>query len=361
MNKILTELKKGQNMAERQLETVIQIQRKTLELTYQMLENKHDLWLRQLEKYRQECHLLKLFTNRQIMIMIILLAAPTSHNKIKQQFFEKLCSSTDINYSQETEVELTVQSLMHYLRSLRLNNCNLSKENLSRLYMLYNVKSFNDGSEFLKKLCQFIQELFDDGKELFPNNKISSEKQQYFVALHSTRETADKASIDHKLDLKTCCVLLNIFNNRLPSFYQVLWCSTATEDDIRLFFSRIRTFHHLTFVVMDMDNMHHRLREQLLNEQNLLTQQQEAHAPVYYFSQETTTYQKDLIPFPLTWKYQDPMETHNLLMKLFKENSNQPPNIEIICGKPGVGKQLFNHINSVDDHVMFIFRKNSPY
>ena len=335
---VLSQLKKDQTMAERQLKAVIQIQTKTLEVEHQMLETKHNLWLRQLEKYRQECHLLKLFTNRQIMIMAILLATATSRNKTKQQFLRKVCSSTDIDYSQEIEVKLTVQSLMHYLRSLRLNDCNLSEENISRLYMLYNIPSFQDGSEFLKKLCQFIKELFDSGKELFSNNKILNEKQQYFVALHSTRETTAKTSIDHKLDMKTCCILLNIFNNRLPSFYQILWCSTATEDDIHLFFARIRTFHHLNFVVMEMDNVHHRLREQLLNEQNKLMQQQEAHAPVYYFSHETTIYQKDLIPFPLKWEHQDSMETHNLLMKLFEKNNAKPPNIEIVCGKPGVGK-----------------------
>jgi hypothetical protein len=355
IDKILSELKKGQNMAERQLETAIQIQTKTFELTYQMLENKHNLWLRELEKSRQDCCLLKLFTNRQIMIMIILLAAPTSHNKMKRYFLEKLYSSTDINYSQENEVELTVKGLIHYLRSLRLNNCDLSKENLSRLYILYNIESFNDGSEFLKKLSQFLQKLFDNGKELFPNNEISNENQQYFVKLNSTRETTDKVRIDHDLDIKTCCILLNIFNNRLPSFYQILWCSTATEDDIRLFFSRIRTFHHLTFVVMDIDNMHHRLREQLLNEQNFLIQQQEAHGSVYYFSQETITCQKDLITFPMEEKHQNPNKTHGLLMRLFKENNDTPPNIEIICGKPGVGKQFFNNIDSFDAHVMFIF------
>jgi hypothetical protein len=42
-------------------------------------------------------------------------------------------------------------------------------------------------------------------------------------------------------------------------------------------------------------------------------------------------------------------------MRLFKENNDTPPNIEIICGKPGVGKQFFNNIDSFDAHVMFIF------
>jgi hypothetical protein len=206
--------------------------------------------------------------------------------------------------------------------------------------MLYKIESVDNDSVFLKKLCQFLQKLFDDGKELFPNGAISNENEQYLVTLNSTRETTNKTSTDHDLDIKTCCILLNIFNNRLPSVYQILWCSIATEDDIRLFFSRVRTFHHLTFVVMDIDNMHHRLREQLLNEQNLLTQKHETHGPIYYFSQEITAYQKDLRPFVVTRKDQEPNEAYTQLIKLFQYNNNTQPEIEIICGKAGVGKRV---------------------
>jgi hypothetical protein len=210
--------------------------------------------------------------------------------------------------------------------------------------MVYKIGSVDNDSTFLEKLCRFLQELLDDGKELFQNGAVMYENQQYLVTLDSSWETANKIPIDHYLDMNTCCVLLNIFNNRLPSFYQILWCSIATEEDIRLFFSRVRTFHHLTFVVMEIDNMHHRLREQLLNEQNLLTQQQKTHAPVYYFSREITAYQKDLTPFPVTRKHQDPNATYTQLIKLIQQENSVQPDIEIICGIAGVGKQLSSDI-----------------
>lgn len=325
-------------MNERRLETTIQSQTETLQLKYKILENKHNSWLMELEKSRQECHLLKLFTNRQIMVMIILLTKSTSNNKIKRYVLEQICSSATMNYSEENEMKLAVHGLTHYLRSLRLNTCNISNVNLSRLCMAYKIESVDNDSMFLEKLSQFLRELLGDGKDLFQNVAVSNENQQYLVTLNPSCEATNQTAIGGDLDMNTCCILLNIFNNHLPSFYQILWCSTATEDDIQLFFSRVRTFHNLIFVVMEIDNMHHRLREQLLNEQNLLTQQEELHGSVYYFSRETTAHQKDLRPFPVPRKYQDPNSTYNQLIELIQRNKCAQPNLEIIYGKAGVGK-----------------------
>jgi Cdc6-like AAA superfamily ATPase len=272
--------------------------------------------------------------------MITLLTTPAKQHKIKRYFLEKLCSSVNIDYREDYEMKLTVQCLAHYLRSLRLNNCDLSNENLSRLCMLYKIESFKDDSEFLKKLCQFLQELFANAKELFSNDGILPDNQQYLVTLNLAQEEANITQLDHDFDMKVCCVLLNIFNNRLPSFYQILWCSSATEDDIQLFFSRVRTFHNLTFAVLDIDKMHHRLREQLLDQQSSLMQHQEHHGSVYYFTQEITACQKELRSFPMTQQYQDPKKTYTQLAKLFKNDNNKQPDIQIICGKPGVGKSI---------------------
>ncbi|CAF1395666.1 unnamed protein product, partial [Didymodactylos carnosus] len=103
---------------------------------------------------------------------------------------------------------------------------------------------------------------------------------------------------------------------------------------------------------MDIDKMHHRLREQLLNEQNLLTRQHEPHGHVYYFSREITACQKDLRPFHVTRKHQDPNNTYAELNKLFQQNNSIQPEIEIICGKAGVGKTHRINTNYKNDNTL---------
>lgn len=305
------------------------------------MKRKYEVWLETLKLSREKCHLLKLFTNRQIMILVILLTTPAQQHKIKSYFLKKLCSSIGKKYSEEEEIKLTVQYLAHLLRSLRLKNCNLSDENISRLCILYKIESIEDDSKFLKKLSEFLQELFDNSKELFSNDKISrDDKRQYVVTFDSVQDETNRNQLDHDLDMKTCCVLLNIFNDHLPSSYQILWCSSATKDDIELFFLRVRTFHKLTFVVLDIDKMHHHLREQLLSEQSSLMQSHDQHGFIYYFTQEIKPYKKSIILFYLTKEYQDPKETYNRLITLFKKDKNTQPNIQVVCGKSGVGKSF---------------------
>ena len=335
-------MKKDGSINERELETTIQAQTKKLNLDCKILESKHNAWLMILEKSRQECCILQLFTNRQIMIMAILLSKPMNDNKIKRHLLEKLFPGINSHHSDENDMKLTVQGLIHYLRSLRLNNCDLSYENLSRLCISYKIESFDGDSEFLNKVSGFLREIFNNGQELFQNEAFSNENEQYLVTLHPVSETRGNTLASHNLDMETCCVLLNIFNNRLPAFYQILWCSVASEEDIRLFFARVRTFRHLVFVVMNIDNMHYRLREQLLSEQIFLAKQQKPHGPVYYFSQEITFSQKDLRIFPLTLAHQNPKSACAILDQLFRHDNNVRPHIEIICGKVGVGKRSSN-------------------
>lgn len=338
MARVLTELKNKSGMNDGQLETVIQTQTKNLNLEYQILENKYDAWLMILKKFRQECCLLQLFTNQQIMIMVILLTKPATDNEMKNYLLQKLSPAISVNYSEENDISLSVQGFAHYLRSLRLNNCDLSCENLSRLCRLYRIESFDDNSKFLNKISQFLREFLNDGKELFQNGVLGNENEQYLVTLHRKSEITSVSLTDHNLDMETCCVLLNIFNNRLPSAYQILWCSITTEEEILLFFSRVRNFPSLVFVVMNIDNMHYRLREQLLNEQSLLVKQQQNHGTVYYFSQEIASCQKNLRLFPVTSKHQDPKETYTLLNQLFQYSNHIRPEIEIVLGKTSVGK-----------------------
>ena len=319
-----------------QLKNIIQKQTKNLELSYQILENRYKLWLNALEQSRDSYRLLKLFTNRQIMIMIILLTKSVDHRKTKHHLLKILSSFDNINVSEENEVTLTNKYLTHYFQSLRFTSCDLSAENINRLCMKHKIESINNDSEFLKRLALFLHELFDNGKELFAGDTPLSENQQYLVTIN---QLEDQSSFKHSLDLKTCSILLNIFHNRLPAYYQILWCSTATKEDIELFFSRVRTFYKLTYVVMDIDVMHHKFREKLLHEQNLLSQQQEVHGCVYYFSKEITNWRNDLQPFHFTHEHQNSDVAYNKVNRLFESYNIQKPEIEIVCGDSGVGKQ----------------------
>ncbi|CAM4874703.1 unnamed protein product [Rotaria socialis] len=153
-----------------------------------------------------------------------------------------------------------------------------------------------------------------------------------------TTSNSNQACVSNDFDLNTCCILLNIFQNQLPSAYQILWCPNATQDDIHLFFSRIRTFPSRTFAIMDIDKMHHRLREILLNEQDQLTQEQEIHGKVFYFSREITTARKGLRLYPIPDNYQDSTQSYQHLLNLFKQYQIVPSKIQIINGAAGIGK-----------------------
>ncbi|CAF2983496.1 unnamed protein product [Rotaria sp. Silwood2] len=230
---------------------------------------------------------------------------------------------------------MIVRYLTHYLCSLRIANCDVSEDNVSRLYTMYKLGQDVDIDTCLKKLGQFLQKLFNDEKPALHDNLTNHESQQYLVTLNSTERIIDKtSSLEHDLDMETCCVLLSLFNDRLPCFHQILWCSIATEDDIRLFFSRNRAFCSLIFIAMGVDKMHHRLRELLLNERDSLTWSQEPHGPVYYFSRELTS-RKGLRPFHVTPKHRNRKETYAKLNKLFTQQNYAQSQFQIICGTAG--------------------------
>jgi hypothetical protein len=89
---------------------------------------------------------------------------------------------------------------------------------------------------------------------------------------------------------------------------------------------------------MDIDKMHHRLRELLLNQQDLLTRQQGEHGTVYYFSRELTTCRKGLREFQIPVKYRNPNQTYIQLMTLFRKQQSILPEIQIIYGTAGIGE-----------------------
>ncbi|CAF4275233.1 unnamed protein product, partial [Rotaria sp. Silwood2] len=100
--------------------------------------------------------------------------------------------------------------------------------------------------------------------------------------------------------------------------------------------------------------MHHRLREILLIEQDLLTREQGVHGLVFYFSRELTTARKGLREFHIPANYKDSNQSYKHLMDLFNEQHISPPNIQSIYGKAGIGKtHRINKEYKTDDTSCF--------
>jgi hypothetical protein len=258
------------------------------------------------------------------MFLIILLRPDAIRNRLLKHLF----TSKDIN----NEEKLSIQCLIHYLRSLRIHSYNLSDDYIHDLYTKHHIESNSSVDLCLKKLSQFLNDLFVNHDELFEDNQ---DNQQYLIKLNPIEGNND-------FDMSTCCVLLNIFHQRLPASYQILWCSDITDEDIHLFFSRIRTFRFLTFVIMDIDKMHHHLREILLNEQDLLAREQIPHGIVYYFSRDFITSRKGLREFQIPTNYTHPKETLTHLMTLFQKHQSMLPRIQIIYGAASIGRSSYS-------------------
>ncbi|CAF0904066.1 unnamed protein product [Adineta ricciae] len=330
-----------------EFESLIRSRTNDFELIYRNLETTYDLWIKILDASRYENRLLKLFSNRQLMIMIILLTTSPSPNSIQRKFLDKLyLSQTGVNLN-DRHVNLAIHCLSHYLQSIRLSDYDSSMNNIADLYHKYQIEQGTSIEASLKQLGRFFKDLFHSGKEL----SAKTESQQFLVSLSSVeQQSADRRKLDNDLDVKTCCLLVDVFHDRLPSSYQILWCSVCTEDDIRLFFSRVRNFSSLTFVVMDIDGMHHRLRELLLNEQNSLTKESKSHGSVYYFSRELITGRKGLQQYIILPKHRNPTQMHAQL----RQNNVVLPQIQIVCGAAGSGKTHYIKTKYKDENTLCI-------
>ncbi|CAF3299842.1 unnamed protein product [Rotaria sp. Silwood2] len=86
---------------------------------------------------------------------------------------------------------------------------------------------------------------------------------------------------------------------------------------------------------MDIDKMHHRLRELLLNEKDSLAKQSEPHGPIYYFSRELISSNKGLRSFYIRPQYRNPSQTYSQFMSLLRRNNFSSPQIQIIYGTSG--------------------------
>ena len=320
------------------VEKAIQDRIRGLELIYNALKANYDIWIDRLKDHRERYSLIKLFSNREIMILIILLRIPKTPNSLRNRFLKTSFEFKSLHNQSEDEEQLTIHYLQHYLRSLRISQINLTTERLVQLYQKHRIEVDATIDICLKTLAQFLHDVFKNYEDILQQRHAKNEGQQFLVNLDRFTSTSNQNSLTNDFDSNTCCILLNIFQNQLPSAYQILWCSNATEEDILLFFSRIRSFPSLIFAVMDIDKMHHRLRELILNQQYLLTCEQDIHGQVFYFSRELKTGRRGLREFQVPDLYKDPNFSHQHLMKLFTENNIRPSKIQIIYGNAGVGK-----------------------
>jgi len=334
IRKILSDIGSNSNNFEQELEEIVQNQTKDFELIYRNLETTYTIWIKDLEKYRYENRLLTLFSNRQIMILIILLTVRSTNQSIQQRFLTKLFSL------EKQQSNSTIICLIHYLQSLRLNDCDLSIDHITVLCQRYPIEQGSSTDDCLKRLSQFLKEIFNSGKELLTKYAQNNENQQYLVLLNSSSDRSSDL-IENEINMDVCCMLISIFNDRLPADYQILWCSIATEDDIRLFFSRVRTFSYLTFAVLEIDKMTHRFREILFNEQDTLSKRSEAHGPIYYFSKEINLTRKGLRQIFITPKQRSPMNLRHLLQ--------QNHDINIVYGEAGIGKTHYIKTSCKDE------------
>ncbi|CAF4843259.1 unnamed protein product, partial [Rotaria sp. Silwood1] len=331
--------RENQEVDQVELQDVVQSRTTYFTNIWNRLEREYDDWIDRLENSRNKSHFLKLFSNRQIMNMIILLTNSTSNHRIKHKLFEKLYSYNEANDESDAySFECIIYSLAYYLRSLPINERNSFETIISHLYESHTLKHDISVDASLKHLDRFLNEFLKCSNQALHKNVTNSESQQYLVTLNSTYHMPDKNLCECTLDMETFCILLNLFNDRLPIASQILWCSEINEDDIHLFFSRIRTFSNMIFAIVDIDKMHSRLREVVLNEQDLLTNSREPHGIVYYFSRELTTYRRGLKFFHVPSAYRNAGQIHTNLNKLFQRTNRIPPKIHIICGKEGTGK-----------------------
>ncbi|CAF1653045.1 unnamed protein product, partial [Didymodactylos carnosus] len=81
-------------------------------------------WLHLLQRCRQKYPTLKLFTNRQIMIMLILLSSPPSNTELNAIFLNRLYDNYVLNNQQNGVDEeqqqklLTTDCMKYYLRMI---------------------------------------------------------------------------------------------------------------------------------------------------------------------------------------------------------------------------------------------------
>lgn len=322
------------------LQDLIQERTQDFESIYLLLEKTYECWMKDLAKHRHTNKLFQLLSNRQIMIMIILLTNSPTHQRHREHLYRRTISLDDSSNGRIDQAQFSVLLLTHYLAFFRIDDGGLSEDKVRRLYKQFEIEADSSTDSSLRQLSRFLEEVFQPAPTLFVKNSLVHESEQYLVVCNAEKQQRPIATDGFYWQSDQYCILLNLFRDRLPANYQILWGSIATEDDIELFFKRVRTFCGLVFVVMEFDTMHPRLRAIVLREQSLLARREQSHAPVYYFSDETTCASKYLRRFHVGPKYRDRHETLAHFTKLSQYHNMHLPDIQIICGTTGVGKDI---------------------
>ena len=358
INRVLLQSRENQDIYRTEIEDIVQTRINYFMKILERLEREYKDWIDALEEWRNESSLLSLFSNRQIMNMIILLTKSTPSYQVKHQLFKKLYLSDEANGCRDNDDDITTYitaySLADYLRSLPINDYDRLENMEPDLYKKYELEHNLKVDASLMHLNGFLAEFSDCLQPTIPKHSMNDETRQYLIALNSNHQKSDKKSLEYTFSADTFYTLLNLFEHRLPSAAQILWCSEANEEDIHLFFRRIRTFSTMVFIIMDIDKMHSRLREVLLNEQDLLTKYREPHGIVYYFSRELTMYRRGLKSYRVNPTDRDARPTYSKLNQLFEQTKRMPPEIRIICGDEGTGK-LTETVHNLIPTTMILF------
>lgn len=309
------------------------------------LENDFHEWRNGLRLIREQYAVFKLYSNHQVMMIVFLLRIYSETNPVRHQFLKQFYLVKDPRQQEEEENDHAVRILHHYLHSLRILDKALNIDYVKEVYKKCRIDSTADMKTSLEKAAKFVQGVLKERAISSADSKDVVRSEQYVVRMKSVSST-DQPSLPFELNLdyQTFCVLLNLFEHRLPTMYQILWCAETNEEELQLFFARIRAFPALIFVFMDVDRMHHRLREILLKEQEALTNVQ-SHATVYYFSDEMTAKRKGLKEFHISSDYCDPEPTYRHVMALFKKQGLPALPLHIVYGHTGIGKDLDGRIH----------------
>ncbi|CAF1096428.1 unnamed protein product [Didymodactylos carnosus] len=249
------------------------------------------------------------------MIMLILLSSLSSNTQLKTIFLNRLYDNYFLNYHENNDDEeqqhqqqkmLTIDCMKHYLRMIETHRYQNIDNDLFYEYLEeYSIELQSNIEGSLDKLCEFLNEVTTLVNARTQNtSKLNSKRmtttatttttnsdvtdnQQYFISLDSSNKISiELLQQNNDIDIDGWCKLLNIFNKQLPLAFQILCSSTAINNDIALFFSRIRTYVNMKFVIIDIDKMDHRIGEIFSYKQDELSIQTESHAKVFYISEE---------------------------------------------------------------------------
>lgn len=310
-------------------------------------------WLKILDDCRSKVSVMQLFSNRQIMILLILLTKSDDKNQTKRDFLKTLDYTTETNRMDDKQQELlTIKCFQHYLKSICTSCQDVSSRSIRRCYAKHRIDQHSDINQALEILSRFVNESFEYNPKNFERGISHYQNQQYLVT-SSTKESINQT--ETYLDVNTFSMMIHIFHDYVPSSFQILWCSQVCEEDIRLFFKRIQTFHDKKFILMEIDKLNNRLREVLFNEQYTLQCSSEKYGEVYYFSRELKSI-RGLRTYSFAEQFPSDA-SHRTIEKILGDDKRKSPQLHVICGKSSVGK--LEHFVRCNINNSFLSRKNT--